>query len=226
MKILIVSATFNEIKALVDQLELIEKNDDFLSRFKLDNNKEIDVLVTGIGIASTAYQLGKYLAANNYDYTFNFGIAGAFDKSLSISDVVNVDTDIISELGAEDGSSLMKFDELNMGQSSIEKTIWKVMNNHDICNDVLQGLPKVKGITVNTVHGNNDSINKVMQLYHPDIETMEGAVFLHICNAEKIKCAQIRSVSNYIEERNTGNWNIRLAIETLNETALRIIKTL
>ena len=76
------------------------------------------------------------------------------------------------------------------------------------------------------MHGNNDSINKVMHLFHPDIESMEGAVFLHICNAEKIKCAQIRSVSNYVEERNTGNWNIRLAIETLNETALRIINSL
>lgn len=226
MKILIVSATFNEIKALVDQLEFIEKNDDFLSLFKLDNNKEIDVLVTGIGIASTAYQLGKILATNKYDFAFNFGIAGAFDKSLSIGDVVNVEADIISELGAENGQSFLNLEELNMGKSSIEKTIWKVKNDSTICNVALQKLPKVKGITVNTVHGNIDSINKVKQLFHPDIESMEGAVFLHICNAEKIKCAQIRSVSNYVEERNTENWNIRLAIETLNETALRIINTL
>ncbi|MGD0712324.1 MAG: futalosine hydrolase [Bacteroidales bacterium] len=226
MKILVVSATFNEITTLVDQLELIERKDDFLSRFKLDNNKEIDILISGIGIASTAYQLGKYHATNNYDYAFNFGIAGTFDKSLSIGDVVNVDSDIISELGAENGSSFMKFDECNMGHSSIEKTIWKVKNNFEICNAFIQKLPRVKGITVNIVHGNNDSINKVMQLFHPDIETMEGAVFLYICNAQKIKCAQIRSISNYVEERNTGNWNIRLAIETLNETALRIINTL
>ncbi len=226
MKILVVSATFNEIKALVDLLELIERKDDFLSRYKLDINKEVDVLVTGIGIASTAYQLGKYLVTNKCDFAFNFGIAGAFDKSLGIGDVVNVDTDIISELGAENGQSFLNFDELNMGKGSIEKTIWKVKNDSNICNVVLQKLPKVKDITVNTVHGNNDSINKVMQIYHPDIETMEGAVFLHICNSEKIKCAQIRSVSNYVEERNTGNWNIRLAIETLNETALRIINSL
>jgi futalosine hydrolase len=55
---------------------------------------------------------------------------------------------------------------------------------------------------------------------------MEGAAFLQICNAEKIKCAQIRSISNYVEERNTGNWSIGLAIEKLNETAIRIISTL
>jgi futalosine hydrolase len=226
MKILIVSATFSEVKALVDQLELIEKKDNFLSRFKQDNNKEIDVLVTGVGIASTAYQLGKFLAINNYDFAFNFGIAGAFDKSLNIGDVVNVDSDIISELGAENGTSFLKFDELNLGQSSIEKTLWKVKNDNNICNVVLQKLPKVKGITVNTVHGNIDSINKIKQLFNPDIETMEGAAFLQICIAEKIKCAQICSVSNYVEERNTGNWNIQLAIETLNETAMRIINSL
>ena len=226
MKILIVSATFNEIKPLADQLELIKRKDDFISHYKQGDNKEVDILITGVGIASTAYQLGKLLATDKYDFAFNVGIAGAFDKSLNIGDVVNVDSDIISELGAENSASFLKFDELNLGQSSIEKTLWKVKNDNNICNAVLQKLPKVKGITVNTVHGNNDSINKIKQLFHPDIETMEGAAFLQICNAEKIKCAQIRSISNYVEERNTGNWSIGLAIEKLNETAIRIISTL
>ena len=71
-----------------------------------------------------------------------------------------------------------------------------------------------------------DSIKNTIKLFQPDIETMEGAVFMYICNAEKIKCAQIRSISNYVEERNKKSWNIVLAIEKLNETAIQIINTI
>ena len=36
-------------------------------------------------------------------------------------------------------------------------------------------LNHVKAITVNTVHGNEDSISKIINRLNPDIETMEGA---------------------------------------------------
>ncbi len=225
MKILIVSATFVEIKAICDKYQNFQKKDDCLSSLQINGN-DTDILVTGIGIGSTAYQMGKIIGRNKYDFAFNFGIAGAFDKKLKIGDVVNAEEDIISELGAENSSSFLKFDELNIGSSSFGKTIWHVKNKFEIYNPVIQKLPAVKSITVNTVHGNNESIKKIVELFNPDIETMEGAVFLHICNAEKIKCAQIRSISNYVEERNTEYWNINLAIEKLNEAAFQILNSL
>jgi len=222
MRLLIVSATFGEIKAIFEKYQNFEKKDDYFSSHHI-NNIDADILITGIGIASTAYQMGKVIGRNKYDFALNFGIAGAFNKKIKHGDVVNVKEDIISELGAENSSSFLKFDELNIGKSSIGKTIWHVENHFEINNPVIQKLPKVKGITVNTVHGNNESINKVIELFNPDIETMEGAAFMHICNAEKIKCAQIRSISNYVEERNTGKWNIDLAIERLNERSIQIL---
>ncbi|MFA4851823.1 MAG: futalosine hydrolase [Bacteroidales bacterium] len=225
MKILLVAATFSEIKLIFEKAELTEKSDNYFSHH-LMGSREIDILITGIGMTSSAYHTGKIVACNNYDFAFNFGIAGSFNKNIKIGDVVNVHQDIISELGAEDGNSFLKFDEMKIRQNCFEKTIWQIENTHEIKNSVLQKLPKVKGITVNTVHGNSNSIEKVVQLFNPDVETMEGAAFLHICNAEQIKCAQIRSISNYVEERNYENWNIDLAIEKLNDTAFRIINTL
>ena len=65
-------------------------------------------------------------------------------RSLNIGNVVNVDSDIISELGAENGQSFLNFDELNMGKSSIEKTIWKVKNDSNICNVVITEIAKSK----------------------------------------------------------------------------------
>lgn len=225
MKILLIAATFGEIRPIYEKAELTEKSYNYFSRLHFES-KEIDILVTGIGMTSTAYKMGKILAVNKYDFALNIGIAGAFDKKLDIGNVVNVNRDVISELGAEKGHLFLKFNETIIGKSSLDNTIWHIENTHEICNPVLQKLPKVKGITVNTVHGNSNSIDKIVQLFNPDVETMEGAAFLHICNAEKIKCAQIRSISNYIEERKPENWNINLAIEKLNDTAFAILNTL
>jgi len=225
MKILIVAATHSEISQLYERTELLRKHDDYFSNH-LFNGYETDILVTGIGIASTAYRLGKILSKNNYDLALNFGIAGSFNRNIKPGEVVNVEYDIISELGAENGLSFLKFDELKIEQTSHSRTIWEQRNNLPITNSVIQSLRPVTGITVNTVHGNTETIDKIIQLFHPDVETMEGAAFLHICNEEKIKCAQIRSVSNYVELRETANWNIKLAIENLNQKAFEILETL
>jgi futalosine hydrolase len=225
MRILFVSATYSEIRPFCNKAVLAGKRDDHLSGFKF-NNIDIDVLITGVGIASTSFQLGKLFASNKYDIAINLGIAGSFNKGLKEGEVVNVCSDIISELGAENGSSFLKFDELNLGKSSLEKSIWKVQNNYEIKNQVIQQLKRVNGITVNTVHGNKRSIEEIIKRYHPDVETMEGAAFLHICNTEKIKCAQIRSISNFVEERNLDNWKTELAIKNLNDTAMEILNTL
>jgi futalosine hydrolase len=225
MKILIVSATYKEIKPIIEKFVLIKKSDAFFSRYSI-SGKEIDVLITGIGMTSTAYHTGKIVACNNYNFAFNLGIAGSFNKTIKIGDVVNVHHDVISELGGEDGNSFRKIDKMRIDKGDLDKTIWNIKNSLEICNPVLRKLPKVKGITVNTVHGNSNYIKNVVQLFNPDVETMEGAAFLHICNAEQIKCAQIRSISNYVEERNYENWYIDLAIEKLNDTAFAILNTL
>lgn len=170
--------------------------------------------------------MGKILCSNKYDIAINLGIAGSFNKSLKLGDVVNVESDIISELGAENEKSFLKFNELKLSKSIVDKSIWSCKNKNKISNSALLELPKLTGITVNTVHANKTSINKIIELFNPDIETMEGAPFLHICNAEKIKCAQIRSISNYVGPRNLDNWEIELAIKNLNDVAIKILSTI
>ncbi len=225
MKILVVAATYTEIEPFYEMYECVKKSGDYFSSF-INGNKEIDILITGVGIASTAFHLGKVLSRTNYDYAFNFGIAGAFNKRIKIGTVVNVISDIISELGAENGIAFLKFDELKMSKQTLEKTVYFVENKNNIHIPVITEMLRVKGITVNTVHGNKSSIENAQRIFSPEVESMEGAAFLYACNHEKIECAQIRAISNYVEERNLENWDTALAIKNLNETALRIINSL
>jgi futalosine hydrolase len=170
MKILIVSATQFEVKPLLDFLGIAiptigmnNANIDF-------EDKDIQVLITGIGMVNTAFMVGRY-SLNHYDLVINVGVCGAFDRKLELGTVVHVTSDILSEMGAEDGEEFLTYDQLNLPGEHV------FSENYTISNTFIDSLKKVKGITVNTVHGNELSIEKVEQLYHPDVESMEGAAF-------------------------------------------------
>ncbi|MCA5006666.1 futalosine hydrolase [Sphingobacterium bovistauri] len=193
MKTLIVAATRFEIQ---DTIPLLEE-------------KQIPFLITGVGMTATAYSLGKALAKddNHFDIVINVGIAGAIDRTLNLGEVVDVQSDCFYELGAEDGNDFLPIEELGFAKGNFVSTISQSQAN----------LMKVNAITVNKVHGNQLSIEKIQQrLPDTHIETMEGAAVFFVCEQESIACIQIRSISNYVERRNRSAWQIDLAIENLN----------
>jgi len=225
MHLLFVAATHNEINILEKKIPLIQKRDSYFSEH-VYGAKYIDFLVTGIGIASTTYQMSKILHKKKYDLIINLGIAGAFHKKLKIGQIVNVTSDIIAELGAENDSDFIPLDLLSIDEQTRIRTAYRIENTNPIDSSVSSELKQVKGITVNTIHGNEKNISNVSTLFSPDVESMEGAAFLYVCNEEKIKCVQIRAISNYVEKRNRNNWNVELAIKNLNETALRLLNSI
>ena len=215
MKILIVSATKFEIAPLLEKVDSIQSTDGGLLHGKY-KQIEIDFLITGVGMTATAYYSGKIIN-DSYDAAFNLGICGSFNSNLEIGTVVNVYEDCFSELGAEDGDAFLSLEELKL------QGVTKIKNESGAMSIEIEKLAKVNGITVNTSHGNEKSIENVSQKFHPIVESMEGAAFMFVCENERIPYAQIRAVSNFVEKRNKDNWNIPLAIKNLNETFLRIL---
>lgn len=227
MKILIVAATVLEIKPLLSSLGYT-KDGPFLINTFIYHCSSIDVLITGVGLMHAAYFLGKMLARNKYDHALNFGIAGSFNKNISIGEVVHVVEERIADLGVENKDKFLDLVELQLlHPDQFPYTAGALMNQTP---DLIQGIPElrkmVRGISVNKVNGNQQGIDKVVQKYHPDVESMEGAAFLYACLTEGVPCLQIRSISNYVEIWDKDTWNIPLAVENLNKMAMKIIDRL
>ncbi|MFO8066127.1 MAG: futalosine hydrolase [Bacteroidales bacterium] len=223
MNILIVSATTLEIKSLLQYFTFSSRMDSTINRYKY-KNMTIDVLTTGVGMVPAAYFLGRALNAYSYDAAFNFGIAGSFNSKLSIGTVVNVNNDQFPELGAENGEYFLSLVDLKLlEEDSFPFKNGQIINENPIKSSTVESLPAVRGITVNRVHGNNQSIKKIRERCNPDTESMEGAAFLYACKQEGIPCSQIRAISNFVEERNTDKWNIPYAIENLNKIIIKIL---
>jgi len=207
MKILVVAATRAELSGLYTYFSLPEENFVQTERF--------DILITGVGMTATAFALGRYLSGN-YQLVVNLGIAGCYDHSIPLGTLLQITNDQFSELGAEDKDEFIPIETLGFGKST-----YRAINSVE--DESLQALRKADGITVNKVHGNKQSIQTIVARLHPVTESMEGAAVFYACEHTGTDCLQVRSISNYVEERNRDSWKIGLALKNLNDWAIEFL---
>lgn len=173
------------------------------------------LLITGVGLTATAYQLGKILALNSFERALNLGVAGAIDGSIPIATVVEVVSDEFADLGAEDNDQFISLFEMNLLKANEPPFVngklvpmggW----NHE------GNLLKVTGASVNTVHGNAENIARFKSRCSAQVESMEGAAFFYACAMAGVSSMQIRAISNYVESRNRDNWKLYEALAALS----------
>ena len=222
-KITIIAATKMEIEPLITHFpfKIISSN---LLEF-LNNDTNIHILITGMGMLSTAANLAIYATQNERDLFINAGIAGAFDRNISIGTVLFVESETYGDFGVEDGDEFADFFDLGFldkkedaFQYGKKEAIGEIKNH-----PIIKNLKKVNSITVNKVHGNPKTIESLLKKYQPDIENMEGLAFYYVCYLLQKDCIEIRSISNYVEKRNKENWDIKGAIKNLNQTLFDLL---
>lgn len=223
MKILIVAATWLEVKLLADELEFIKETSHLLKKYRLQEI-EIDILTTGIGTTFTAFHLSNTLREEKYQFVINVGIAGSLTNELNIGEVVSVVSDEFADLGIEKEEEFLTLFETGFMDANEFPFEQGIVKSSD-CNGFLQ-LKKVRGITTNKSHGRASSIAEIKSKFSAQVESMEGAVVLYVCNWLGVTCFQIRAISNFVEPRDSSQWNIPLALENLNETVLNVLSKL
>lgn len=179
-------------------------------------NTEIDFLLTGLGSAITVYSLMKYLRKHRPDYIINIGIAGSFGLHYPVGDTLVVEVDTFADLGIEGPAGFTTVWEDGL----VAPNEFPFENGFIYCDprvsELLQSdIKMVKGITVNTVSGDDSTIKGYIDKYKPDIETMEVAGALYVGRMESIPVIALRSVSNFVEPRKKENWDIEKALEAL-----------
>jgi futalosine hydrolase len=174
----------------------------------------VSIHVTGVGMPDTIYNLTKLLTTKKYDFVIQAGIAGSFNKSIAIGEVVMVHSEAFADMGAEDHENFINVFDLGLVQAD---------EHPYTCGRLLApslplavDLKKVSGITLNTTSGNQQTIDKLAARFAADVESMEGASFFYTCLKEGVAFMQVRAISNYVEPRDKSKWNIGLAVHNLN----------
>lgn len=163
MRTLIVAATRAEVAPLCAWLPPDPAGHDAgLDRYTLAG-RPIDLLVTGVGMVATAARLSARLAADRYTLALNLGVCGSFDPTLPPGTVVQVVRDTLPELGAEDGETFLSAADMGLlDPDAFPFRDGALLNASPPEHAVLAALPRVHGITVNTVHGHEPSIARTL----------------------------------------------------------------
>jgi futalosine hydrolase len=187
---------------------------------------EIAALITGVGMVATSSWCSHLLSVEQFDMVFNLGVCGSFRTDLEPGTVVHVVSDRLVELGAEDGDAFLTIQQMKLlDDDEFPFRGGRLVNDTPPPIAALEGLRRVDGITVSTVHGNDGSIARVTERFDPDVESMEGAAFMYSCLIHGVRFAQIRAVSNIVERRNRSAWKLEDAITSLSRAARRIVES-
>ena len=209
--ILVVAATAKEINPFIE-----------LARTGDINNA--DILISGIGLTASTYHLAKQLALKKYELVIQAGVAGSFDLAIPLGSVVAVKQDAIADQSVIELQKLKTLFDLKLvpqDQYPYKKG-WLINPNKEVLKKTK--LKIVKGISVNQISTSKQMIKFYRDVFDPVTESMEGAAMHYVCLMEDVPFVQLRSISNYIGERNKQKWDMMNSIVNLNEELIKIIK--
>ena len=225
MRVLVVAATQAEISPFVSGLGVASVVGPRVRSYQ-GVGHDIDVLISGVGMVATSTWCSRVLSTNRFDVALNLGVCGSFKPEIFPGSVVHVVSDRLAELGAEDGDAFLTIQEMKLlGDDEFPFTRGRLVNASPPVLGPLASLRPVSGITVSTVHGNDDSIARVTQRFSPDVESMEGAAFMYACLVHGVPFAQVRAISNMVERRNRAAWKLDEAIANLAMVGRQILES-
>lgn len=227
-QILLVSATQLEIQPTLDRLGIDPLLPPGESDIKVGAHT-VRILITGVGVMQAAFHMAEAIHRKKPDVVLNAGIAGALDHTLQLGEAVWVVSERLGDLGALGPQGFE--DIADMGFA--DKDQFPYRNgwlNLNTANDMMgwyDGQLKMSaGVTVNTISGTEDAVNRLKTLYPLHVETMEGAAVFYACLYMGIPVYQLRTVSNFVEVLDRSRWDIPLAIKSLNDQLQRLFSTL
>jgi len=213
MDILLIAATAKEIEPFFEYYRNTKKP------------QNIDILITGIGLTATTYRLLKQLQLKRPDLVIQAGVAGCFDKKIPLGTVVAVKKETIADQSVIELKKLKTLFDLRLvphDQFPFKKG-WLENNNEALKKLKLK---KVNAISVNEITTSRQRVRFYEESFKPAIESMEGAALHYTCLMEKIPFLQLRSISNYIAERDKTKWDMKRSIVNLNKELIHLIETI
>jgi futalosine hydrolase len=180
-------------------------------------NLGLPFFIHGPGIPSTILKLQNFLFSNKDILLLQIGICGAYPASdLAIGDVVRVNLDCFADLGTETDSGSFEY----LSPMVPESGRFIPDSQPSFFVDRLKSLSSIVALTgasVNCCSGTDHTASQRAQMFKASVETMEGAAFFWVAHAMGCPAIQIRAVSNQAGLRNKTQWNIPMAIQSLEK---------
>ncbi|WP_025273240.1 futalosine hydrolase [Haloglycomyces albus] len=172
------------------------------------------VITVGVGPAAAAAGTATALASGRYDAVVNAGVCGAFAGRAEVGDVVIADRSIAADLGVDLADQFQPLDDLGFGSIEVSADPALTRDVEGWRGDLL---------TLTSITGTGDKAQLLTNRFPKALaEAMEGFGAATAARQHGVSFAEIRTVSNYVGDRDVANWNWKQAFGRLTEAVRRL----
>ena len=228
MKILVTAAEEQELQRAKRALEMVKGSKDVKA--------QVEFRLTGIGAVQACHCVTREVVAaaaagEPYNLVVNLGIAGSYDlEAFPIGSAAVISREHFADLGfgSEEGfSDLFQYGILEKDDFPYTKgALARQLLPYPHIEKVLEKYGAGAGATVQCVTGTQARCNEIVDMYNPQIESMEGAGVYYAALMEKVPFFELRTVSNAVGERDTSKWESKAALDTLEECCREIFSVI
>ena len=188
---------------------------------------------TGMGAVNTAHALTCALQAYRPDLVLQIGVGGAYlDSGLDVGDVAVASEEVYGDVGVrlregwrgveEIGIPLLEGEEACYNRFPLDGELVEEVRAVLVGGDWQEENPVVESglfVTVQECSGTLELGRERERLFGGICENMEGAAAAHLCRIYGIAFAEVRGISNRVEDRDRDKWDLQGAVERAQAAA-------
>ena len=227
--IAVITATSFEARRITGALDSREKPDKHVTLGKLGKTP-IAVIISGIGLANAACAATVVMERCAPRAVIVTGIGGAYHGSgLKQGDVAAATRETFAEMGTITKDGFVRATEMDL--CTLTRGCREFFESFMLDKKLLElAGPHVQKtgpfLSVSTVTGTLKRGKELVKRFEtqPLCENMEGAAVANVCARYGIPMAELRGISNMVEDRDRDNWQVELAAKAAQDALLNFIQ--
>ncbi len=189
-------------------------------------------VVSGMAKANAGHAAGLLIRDYSPDVVVSFGIGGAYPGAgLTVGDVAVATKEVYADEGVETtkGFHPLEMIGIPMLRARGKRYFNEFPLNRRLGKRALSAALTVGRAasgpfaTVSTCTGTRKKAVQLRTRLRAICENMEGAAIAQICSLYGIPCAELRGISNIVEDRDRSRWDILLAARVACEAVLALL---
>jgi futalosine hydrolase len=191
-------------------------------------------LITGVGMVETALSLGRFLEQHEgkgkIRGVLNFGVAGAYlregQEHADLLEPCLAEREVFGDLGICYSDHIEPLAEHLVHSTGYDLND-ELLNNAEALLSK-EAFPVRRGIfvTVNGVSGTKSRGDMLCAQHDALCENMEGAAVARVCEAYNLPLLEMRTISNFVENRDLSRWKLSEACIKAGKAAAILLKGL
>ncbi len=171
--------------------------------------------ICGVGPASTAHSVTRFLENHAVSYIILAGIAGSYKPEILDMEAAFVaKSEVFADLGRCDQQA---FEPISLADEEMQTHFQLVQEGDRVHNFVSSSkhLLFASMATVSCSSGSFERAKMIEGVSGAELENMEGAAAALSCAAYGVRLIELRAVSNLAGEKDKSKWNIHRALDHL-----------